>query len=366
MNYNYLIARLRARKAELFQKKEYESIMASDSVSQMRDFLRVSSYGPYIEAAALRFPDAEDTILYALRQHTTKIFQFIWMHKPKNDEQSIKSLFSKWELFNLKIILRGIHKGVHADIIKEKLIPAGEFTERRLNDLSVQPDLASVASYLVSAGSPYGRGLEKCIQHFEKSGHFRDLEIDLDQFYFFYFQSNIKKWTESGKATSGLIRLRIDIVNILILLKNIGEVQVDAQHTIIKHKIRKEQFVEGGGRLKKEKFLELLKETSIDELLRKLSDVLRDPKFTEFLLDTDPDDLILTEERFEDFIEKFLFRHALRDPSGFYFIASFLHMKMREVKNLRLILSSVKYKLNIDEVRIHLFYPLIDSEKRSA
>ncbi|MES0490061.1 MAG: V-type ATPase subunit [Leptospirales bacterium] len=366
MNYSYLIARLRARKSELFQKKEYENIMAAQTVVQMRDFLRVSSYGPYIEAASLRYPDPEETILYALRQHTIKLFQFIWTHKPKNDEQSIKFLFSKWELFNLKTILRGIHKGVHADILKEKLIPAGEFTERRLNDLSVQPDLASVVSYLISAGSPYGRGLEQCMEHFEKSGHFRDLEIDLDRFVFFYFQSKLKKRGESGKATSGLGRLRIDIVNILTLMKNIGEIQVDSQHTMIKHKVREEQFIEGGGRLKKEKFLDLLKGTSLDELLRKLSDVLRDPKFSEFLLDTDPDDLTLTEERFEDFIEKFLFRHALQDPSGFYFTSSFLYMKMREVKNLRLILSSVKYKLNIDDVRSHLFYPLVDSEKRSA
>ena len=366
MNYNYLIARLRARKADIFQRKEYEDVLASSSLSQMSDFLRVSSYGPLIEAASTRFDDPEETILYAIKQHTLKLFQFIWEHTPKGEEQVMKFLFSKWELFNLKIILRGIHKGVHADVLKERLIPAGEFTERRLNDLAVQDDLVSVVRYLTTAGSPYGRGLESCIDHFLKTGHFRDLEIDLDRFSYSYFQSNINKWSTSGKAMQNLLRLRIDIVNILTLMKNIEEVHSDAQHTMIKPKVREEQFIEGGGRLKKEKFLELLRVTSLDDLLRKLSDSLRDPKFSEFLLDADPGDLILTEERFEDFIEKILFRKALQDPHGFYFVASFLYMKMREVKNLRFILSSIKYKINFEEVRMHLFYPLVDSNKRSA
>ena len=366
MDYNYLIARLHARKAELFQRKEYEDIMASTSVSQMRDYLRVSLYGPYIEAASARFDDPEKVILYAIRQHTLKMFQFIWDHKPKGQEHAMKLIFSKWEIYNLKIILRGIHKGVHADVLKEKLIPAGEFSERRLNDLVVQDDLTSVVNYLISAGSPYGRGLESCIDHFLKTGHFRDLEIDLDRFSFFYFQNQINKFKTDRTAMQDLIRLRIDIVNILTLMKNISEVHVDAQHTTIKQKVREEQYIEGGGRVKKEKFLELLRLTSLDDLLRKLSDSLRDPRFTEFLLDADPNDLILTEERFEDFIEKFLFRKSLQDPHGFYFIASYLYIKMREIKNLRLILSSIKYKLNINEVRMHLFFPLVDSDKRSA
>ena len=366
MTYNYLIARLRARKANLFQKKEYEDIIASNSLSQMKDFLRVSSYGPLIEAASTRFDNSEEVILYALKQDTLKLFKFLWEHTPKGEEQAMKFLFSKWEIYNLKVILRGIHKGVHADVLKEKLIPAGEFTERRLNDLAVQEDLVSVVRYLTTAGSPYGRGLESCIGHFLRTGHFRDLEIDLDRFSYSYFQSHINKWSTTGKATQDLIRLKIDIVNILTLMKNIGEVHADAQHTTIKPKVREEQFIEGGGRLKKERFLELLRMTSLDDLLRKLSDSLRDPKFSEFLLDADPDDLILTEERFEDFIERILFRNALQDPHGFYFVASFLYLKMREVKNLRFILSSIKYKINFEEVRLHLFYPLIDSDKRSA
>ena len=91
---------------------------------------------------------------------------------------------ARWDVFNIKTILRGKHMHLAAEQISEGLLAAGYLTQVDLEALAMQDDIRAVVDTAVTWGLPFAGALcARAMRQYMRSGELADLELALDRYY---------------------------------------------------------------------------------------------------------------------------------------------------------------------------------------
>lgn len=347
---SYTNARVRVMRGRLLKKTDYGALVKARSMDEVIDKLRSTEYGAYIEAAAARSEKKEEILSIALKNNLSDAFGRLWKITPEGAGPLLNAVFANWEVFDIKTIMRGLARGVKREDIQDVLVPAGDLDAGALNLLATAKDVPDLVRFLETWASPYARPLKKGLPAYEKDGRLIEMEVNLDKRANEMLLDVLSQDGPDALIMREWMTMKIDLANVLTLFKIRGHGYTGEGAA--------EFFIEGGKALSRQAFIELSSAKDNEELYDNLKARITDIGVSRAIASIDPKDPLLIEEAFEEALENRLSKMASVDPLTIALPASFIYMKVRETKNLRLIGRGKSFGMPEAEIERLLIYPV--------
>ena len=332
-DYGYINARVRAMSSALMRREEYQKLLELDDIKAICSSLASSDYAFDLKVAEEKygaFLEQIEVYEKALEENFLRLLEKLRSMLDGEALVLFNLLLEKWDVQNIKTILR--YKHVHADpslILKDLACP-GNLTRQVLEKLANAEDTATVIEQLIAWGIEYASPLKEVYEKVAGAQRYLLLECSLDKTYY----AQLLKRTDKGRKNYALVakavRDEIDMSNVMIGLRLV-RAGVSAQDC-------EPYFIPGGHRIKAEQFDALVKSANLKEAF----DCLRRFSFQQ-VLDSRWDlyekikDLSVFERSLDEQITRRLYREFRRDMLGFGVILGYLRLKATEIVNLRII-----------------------------
>jgi V/A-type H+-transporting ATPase subunit C len=215
--FDYGNARVRVRRAELFNRGRYEELVGLD-VDRLLATLSDTPYRPDLVVATPRYGGVR-LLDEALRTNLARALQDLvtWYHGPA--ALPVELVVGRWDVRNLRTILRGQYARADPDEIRASLVPAGALRDDVLGELADQPGLRPTVELMVAWGVPNpatARAVARTFEDFESSGDFQALERTLDRATTVRLSRAL---TDIEPEVARILRAEIDQNNLLTALR---------------------------------------------------------------------------------------------------------------------------------------------------
>ncbi|MBI2358126.1 MAG: V-type ATPase subunit [Deltaproteobacteria bacterium] len=217
-DYGYSNARIRAMKAALLDRRDYEALLAAASVEALIEALARTAYKEDIEAALVKVAGVP-CVVEGLRRnvvHTVGAVPRFFDGRPR---ELVRLLVSRWDLSNLIAILRGQARGVPAEEILQALVPAGELHEADLRELVKQPTIRATAELMLTWRLPYAGALAGALRL--GNGDLAGVETALHKVRFGDALASLGR-EANDLLVREMLETEIDVENISLLLRLAG------------------------------------------------------------------------------------------------------------------------------------------------
>ncbi len=392
-DYGYINARIRAMRSYLLDRSFYEQLITLEDLPAMISNLEKTPYKKELDECVARGEIEVMSIDEAFKRNLARTFRKILSFTAGEHRKLTDILLARWDLHNLKSILRGKHISATEDEILKSLIPAGEIDIPFLAELAKQPDVKSVIDLMITWDLPYAKPLRENLPGYLKvmkekksakaekpeeallergAGEFKDFEKDLavletalDKFYCSFALKETRGRSPNSRMVGELIVAQIDITNILSLLR-IQSINFAREYAHIKDDVEKaerirekkeEIFIFGGKELSLNRFLLLSEVGEIEEVVTKLSG----PSIGKALLEVMPrffdrGSITILERKMEEIaVEKGVEMYK-KGPLYMGIMASYIWAKYNEVVNLRIIIRGKAIGMQERKIREELIF----------
>jgi V/A-type H+-transporting ATPase subunit C len=340
---------MRGMKSRLLSHRDLDDLILKPDLESLIANLEK---GPYrediIEAKGLS--SGILSIESALRQNFIKTFRKIQDFAEQKEEakEYIAIFLHRWDVQNIKTILRGKNIRVTIEEILDCLVPAGELDDATLKELLKQPDVKAVIDLLATWQIRYANPLTEAFPEFVKSKDLAILECALDRYYYADALATVKKPSYNNNLIRDLISLEVDVVNARTVLRMVRDHvdPADAQRYLI-----------GGGKEFDEKTLaSLLSLSTIKDVVKALAATQY-----RFLADV-PESAIRTQKIsvIEKELERFLIKKGvgafLLDPLSVASVIGYFWAKNNEITNIRIISRCKTADFPVEDLKEELVY----------
>ena len=335
-NYAYVATRVRAKKSKLLPKETYPRLM-NMGIDEITRFIEEAGYKQDIDELA-RVYEGVDLIEHALNRNLAETFTKLISISEGEPNYLITQYLKKYDIWNIKTILRGKYSGASADEIKEAVVSAGEFSYTFLSNLADKESSSDVIAAF--EGTEY----QPTIKGYDGT-NLSDIENKLDKLYYtrlFGAIGNIK--SKDRKLFEKFVRTEIDIQNIrtLFRLKKVQEVPEGILDLMI-----------DGGLDLETKDIKKLVALSYEEFIQELS---------KYSFWSDMSDIVNTDTESLIDVETQLTKYSLKSATSFSHIyplsivpiMDYIISKVNEVNNLRIIIRGKAANLSDETIKNQL------------
>jgi V/A-type H+/Na+-transporting ATPase subunit C len=338
-DFPYINARVKVMKSYLLPQSRVEEFLQVPDLDAFIQALSDTPYNMELQEALTRFAGirAVDEALARNFYHATRRILSFADGPPK---RQIEVVLLRYDLQNLRAIIRGRHTGRTEAEILGTLYPGGVLSEVRLRELLQQPDLKAIADTLVTWVHPLGRALREGADAATRSGNLFDAEIALDRAYA-QFGFRVADGEGDGEATfRRFLSAGVTATNVRTALKL----------RRVKELSREERgrFFILGGALTLERFVNLADPQS------SLSEISGLRVFGVDLAATE--NLRELERALDQAEQRAAARLYLGDPLALDVVIGYLTRKAAEVSNLRVIAHAKLLGLSTDLTRGELAF----------
>jgi V/A-type H+-transporting ATPase subunit C len=340
-NYEYVIARVRARSAALFTEDDYRKLLRMGP-GEIARFMEESTYEREINALGTRH-DGVDLIEYALNADLARQFDDLLRWSEGELYEQIARYLRKFDAWNAKTVLRGLYAGSNSETIEDDLIQAGELDEDRLAAM-VEADSIELAIGELS-GTIFEDPLEDAFPDYESSGLLVPLENTIDRVYYENLLEGVSGVTEGPAALyAEFLEAEIDFRNVrnaLRIARSGADIDPDA-YFISGGRLFDENEI-GGLAANMDELIERLRESTYGDRLENAIDQLEDV-----------DSLVGFERGVEAALLEYSGSLSNRYPLSVCPVLAYVLMKEREVDNIRAIARGREAGLDADEIESDL------------
>ncbi len=357
-DYAYANARVRAMSARLLDAQAFDNLLTAPDFNHFLSVLDETEYGPYVEEAVIE--GLRPTLIdRAFNRNLVSNFRKIRNFFEGRPNLLTRAVLARWDLYNLKTILRGKQAFIANTEISRNMIPMGDFDEVLLEEIISQPDLRaaidSIYMFTRDKWIPYGRVLLDNLPLYLHEHDLAILELPMDRLHY----EKVSEVTEGNDSSSikakKVVELEIDLINHVTLLRISGM------------SLRKDQ-VQGyylpGGTMSWELFVRLAESHDEETLIAALPS--SDP-YKKALLRA----MEIFDEKgysaFQDEMERYMIREAIRlddNPLDIGVIINYMWRKYLEVTNLRIIMRGKSIGLIESQIRKEMV--VIEEEARQG
>jgi V/A-type H+-transporting ATPase subunit C len=329
MEIGYVNARVRAMKRDLFGREDYDRLLHKTDLDGVIAELEGTPYKAELERASVKTSGIR-SVEDALRMNIAKTYRLInRIVREERFEKHVGVYLNRWDVQNIKTILRGKNIHVTPEEIIECLVPAGELDEATLVELAKQPDIRSVVDLLATWDVDYAQPLTRNYEKYMKKRDLAVLEYSLDKFYFSRALELFKTQRDADAILRDLITTEIDCINIKSVLRLIRD-GIDLEDG-------KSVLIEGGAVFGIPELHAMIRTGKVETVV----DGLRGTPFA-FLRDLPPrttgSDSI---SGYEKSLDRFLIRKGIAnlrsDPLSIAVVIGYLWAKSNEITNIRII-----------------------------
>lgn len=171
----YTNTRVRVMKSKLIDPTEYPKLLKM-SLDQIARYLQETEYKREIDELGATYEGA-DLIEYAINKNLANSFKKILNFSLKDSRKPIQIFLKKYDIWNIKTILRGKHSKESNEEIIQNLVAAGELKEEFLIEVIKKTNSVEDAIQAFKK-TPYFESMKK------HSKNLTELEDELDTIYF--------------------------------------------------------------------------------------------------------------------------------------------------------------------------------------
>jgi V/A-type H+-transporting ATPase subunit C len=336
-DFAYINARVKVMKSRLLPLSRLEELLQAADLDAFIQGLSETPYNMELQEALSRFAGVR-AVDEALSQNFYRATRRILSFADGSPRRQIEVVLLRYDLQNLRAIVRGRHTGKSEEEILATLYPGGVLSEVKLRELLQQPDLRAIADTLVTWMHPLGRALREGVDAAQRSGSLLDLEMALDRAYAQY-GLRVADGEGDGEATfRRLLGAEITATNVKTALKLRRMKELSREE--------RQRFFILGGALSLERFLTLADpQSSLAEIgsLRLFGSGL-----------TGTDNLLEMERAIDRASHRMAAQLSLGDPLALDVVIGYLTRKATEVSNLRVIAHAKLLGLSLDLTRQEL------------
>ncbi len=208
--YAYGTARVRAMKMKLFPKETYPKLLVM-ALPELARFIEESEYKAEVDELARKYSGI-DLIEFATHLNLARTFVKLAEMTMGEPHELIVEYLRRWDIRELKTILRGKMYGASDEEILRVLVPSGELSLEFLQNLVRKPSVEEVIAAL--QGTVY----YDVIKDIDYSESLTELEDALDKFYFVRMVDLVSKITGSSLYL-GVVQMEIDVANLKTLFR---------------------------------------------------------------------------------------------------------------------------------------------------
>ncbi len=324
-DFPYINARVRAMRSRLLPPGRLEDLLGTPTMDAFLQALAATPYGGDLQEALVRhqgLPAVDEALARNLQRATRAILKFA----DGRARALIEIVLLRWDLANLRVIVRGKHAGRPAGGVVQALVPAGNLGEVVLKEMAGYPDLTGLAGTLEALDHPLAAALAAGVAEYAATKDPMAIELHLDRGYAEYGLRQTR-----GRGDAAVLRdnlaAEIDAANVKTALKLASAGGLSDEH-------RLRFFIPappGAGTLVTDTlFLALSSAQTQAQAWERL-------RVHGFPVRELPTQLVAFERELDLHIAKHLAARYLGDPLGLDIVIGYLAMKSAEVANLRLI-----------------------------
>ncbi len=348
-DYGYANARVKAMKSRLIDRHTFDELLAADDYRRALGILEVTEYASDIEEVVLqglRPTDIDRAFNNNLIRNFSKIKDFI----TGRPGELIDALLGRWDLYNLKTLLRGKRALIPKAEITRNLVPIGNLDLPVLEEIISQPDLRASLDAIVMFSPQwkisYGRAVTDSLAEYIKERDLSVVEINLDKLHYSEVSEVVKGLDNNSRLARQVVELEVDVMNIETLLRLCG-LQMGGS--------KAQTYYVPGGSMSRDDFEQYSHLGQLEDLVDLLS---RETPFGEALQRA----MRTYEEKgdavFQDELEQHVIRKCInisQDPLGLGVIIEYMWKKYLEITNLRIIIRGKNISMIESQIRKELF-----------
>ena len=334
----YVNARVRSMESRLLDEHKLNELIESAGMTEFIGLLEDTEYGPYISDASNDAMGIEK----ALNTHLAHVYQTLSEISPSKSRKILKLFEKRFDVQNIKTLLRAKYVGLDAEETFKLIIPLGTIPENKLRELCETKAIEEVVNGL--EGTEYSKILSNELATYEQTGKLISFELALDK----YILENL--WKSVGiegtnedifKEFVGAI---IDIENLKVILR--GKADGLSSENILNYILNVEY------ELAPWKLKELAESESIEGVISSLEGTKYGTIISENLEEYDKTKSVYV---FEKALDKYLAKIgknlSLRQPFGVGPVIGLITSKEQEIKNLKIIIKGKIEGLPSNQIR---------------
>lgn len=335
-NYPYVTARVKAKRASLLPKETYDRLLVME-IPEIARFLGEREYKAEMLALGAKFAGV-DLIEQAVSRNLAKTYNQVYEFSEGSLRAMVGRYLDRYDLENIKTIVRAKVSGAPEQEVGEDLVPAGSFSEDFLIQLAEMPSLAEVFKAL--EGTIYATALGILGKKTSEVGNWSEWEDLVSRLYYAELLASIPPSTEPNKLMRQFVQREIDIINLKTLLRAWSA----------KAKFEREIFLDGGFELAVEDLHEL---AALDKpnLVRRLQDFSYYEDIADALDKVEETGIGVLVRRVEKVHLLEAARYAHLHPLSILPILDYIVRKDREAINIRLIARGKESGLPMETIR---------------
>lgn len=320
-----------------------ERLMDVPDLPHLIQELMQTEYGPDLEESLIGGRTAE-MIDVALRKNVVRTYRKVLGFSNREAVRVISTLLGRWDVFNLKTIVRGKQAELSTEEITAGLFPVGELTETDLEGLLLQNDIREVVQTAVTWELPQAPALREGYSAFAKSGLLADMELALDQYYAAWATRRLSRRGEANLIGRKVMHMQIDMMNLVMVFRAARESLAEEQASAY--------FLPGGRMIERELYLHLAALADVDEILDGLAGTMYHKVCEEASIRyLEKGSLAVFERALEDDFTRKVVAMGTRDPLGIGIPIAYLWGKQNEVTNIRIIVKGTEVGIPASSMR---------------
>ncbi len=214
-NYAYTVTRVKAKKSLLFKEEDYNKMLLM-SVPEISRYMSESGYQKEMSELANKL-DGIDLVEYAAYLNMSRAFTSILDASNGDLHTMIYAYLEKWNIWNVKIIIRGKSFGLVERHIREDFVPAGSLKEAQLEKLLA---LSTIEEILTEYGRMDSVNIPDDVKSsYNETGSLSGIDDFLDKFRYARILESIIPNSKPKAAVLDYMRREIDLVNFSTIMK---------------------------------------------------------------------------------------------------------------------------------------------------
>ncbi len=223
MDWGYINARMRGMKSRLLDHRTLDNLILQPDLESLIGELEKTPYrDDIIEAKGQVCRNALHRVCPA-EKFCPDLPEDSCISRKEEAEKYIRIFLHRWDIQNIKTILRGKNIHVTNEEILDCLVPVGELDEVTLTELVRQQDPKAVIDLLATWRIPWAKPLTTAFPEFARSGDLGMLECALDRYYYEEALRAVKGPDANNAMIRNILSIEIDVVNIKTVLRMIRD-----------------------------------------------------------------------------------------------------------------------------------------------
>lgn len=320
-DFPYVNARVRAMHSRLLNGTQLDELLGASTLPTFLQALAGTPYAGDLQEALVRYEGVravDEALARNLQRTTRKILGFA----DGRPRALIEVVLLRWDLANLRAIVRGKHAGRSADEVMAALSPAGTLGEAVLKEMVAAPDLAGLAGTLEAVGHPFARAVAEGAAGYAKTQDLLAFELLLDRAYIERGLRQTRWRSRDAEVLREVLRAEVDAANVKTAFKLGLAGGLDEEQ-------RLRFFIPGGRLLPADLFLALSESGTRASAWQRL-------RISGFLVRDLPESSIELERTLDLAMTQALAGRYRGDPLGLDVVIGYLALKATEVANIRL------------------------------